>query len=166
MAETRDGVIVRAATPDDQQAFLSLVVGLAAFEHLPPPDEAAQQRLLQGGFGLRRRFDLLLAEVSGQVVGYALFFETYSSFLARPTLFLEDIFVSSDCRSRGVGWALFQALVREAIARGCGRMEWAVLDWNENAIRFYERLGARRLNELYCYQLNEEELRRLSDGAP
>ena len=163
MADSQDTLLVRPATSADKDSFLSLVEALAAFEKLPPPDVAAQQRLLNDGFGPRRRFDLLLAEIGGRAVGYALFFETYSSFLARPTLYLEDLFVRGECRRRGVGRALFEACLREAGRRDCGRMEWAVLDWNENAINFYERLGAHRLREWDVYRLTEEDLRRL-DG--
>jgi len=93
-------------------------------------------------------------------VGYALYFYTYSSFVAKPSLYLEDLFVLEEYRKGGVGFALFRRCVREAISKGCGRMEWAVLAWNEKAIKFYEKLGAKRLSDWYVYRLDERALQR------
>lgn len=161
MSEKRE-VKVRRAEPEDGEVFISLVVGLADYENLPAPDEAAQQRLLQDAFGENKRFDLLLAEVDGQPAGYAVLFETYSTFLARPKLYLEDLFVKPDFRGCGAGLVLFMVCAREAIERGCARMEWTVLDWNEPAIKFYERLGAEYEKTWQLYGLNEEGLQKLS----
>src|SRR5205809_3702267 len=136
------GVVVRPATPADSEVIIQLIVALAEFERLPPPDEAARSRLLADAFGPRPRFEIFLAELDGQVVGYAFVFETYSTFLALPTLYLEDLFVLAEFRGRGVGYALFRHCAEEALHRGCGRFEWVVLDWNINAITFYERQGA------------------------
>ena len=113
MSEKRE-VKVRRAEPEDGEVFISLVVGLADYENLPAPDEAAQQRLLQDAFGENKRFDLLLAEVDGQPAGYAVLFETYSTFLARPKLYLEDLFVAPDARGKGIGRALIEAVYAEA----------------------------------------------------
>src|SRR5206468_2586938 len=104
-------------------------------------------RLARDAGGDPRRFRTLLGEVDGEVVGYAIYFFTYSTFLARPSLYLEDIFVLPDMRGRGAGKALFCACAAEAVREGCGRMEWQVLDWNQPSIDFYERAGARLMKE-------------------
>ncbi len=159
------GIIVRAATQEDAPAILKLVIALADFEKLPPPDEAAQQRLIADAFSPRPRVEIFLAEVEGEVVGYAFVFETYSTFLALPTLYLEDLFVLPQFRGLKVGYALFTHCTREAVRRGCGRFEWMVLDWNEHAIQFYERLGARHLHHWLVYRLDGEALARFSPTA-
>jgi GNAT superfamily N-acetyltransferase len=146
---------IRQAQSADGPIVLALIQALADFEKLDPPDDAAQQRLLADAFGEQPRFDIFLAEIAGAVVGYAFVFETYSTFLARPTLYLEDLFVLPDYRQRRVGYALFSYCAAEADRRGCGRMEWTVLDWNTNAITFYERQGARHLSEWLHYRLDE-----------
>jgi GNAT superfamily N-acetyltransferase len=151
-------VLIRRAEPEDGDAFIRLVIGLADYESLPPPDEAAQRRLLEDAFGNPTRFGLLLAEVAGQIAGYAVIFETYSTFLARPKLYLEDLFVNPEFRGLGIGEKLFRDSAREAVERGCARMEWTVLDWNEPAIRFYERLGAEHEKAWHIYGLSEDAL--------
>src|SRR5215212_4861827 len=124
-------IAIRKAQPTDAPTILSLICALADFEKLPPPDEAAQTRLIEDAFAERPRFEVFLADVDSKAVGYAFFFETYSTFLARPTLYLEDLFVVPDYRKQRVGYALFRFCVAEAARRGCGRMEWTVLDWNQ-----------------------------------
>lgn len=157
---------VRRARPEDGPTIVRLITALADFEKLPPPDEAAQARLLQDAFGPRPRFEIFLAEHMGEVAGYAFVFETYSTFLALPTLYLEDLFVLPEHRGRKVGYTLFLHCAREATRRGCGRFEWAVLDWNQHAISFYERLGARHLDDWRIYRLDREGLRALVQEGP
>ncbi len=159
-----DAARIRPAVAADAEVFLSLVDALADYEKLERPSPEARERLLRDGFGDAPRFQPYLAELEGRPVGYAITFETYSSFLALPTFYLEDIFVLPEVRRHGVGGALFRYLVAEAVRRGCGRMEWAVLDWNQLAIDFYERLGARRMSEWYLYRLTAEQLRALAAG--
>jgi len=151
-------VRVRKAVSGDAETILSLVDGLAAYEKLPPPDATAKQRLIHDMFGERPRVEAFLGEYGGKAVGYAFVFETYSSFLARPTLYLEDLFVLPEFRGKKVGYALFKAMVAEAHARGCGRMEWEVLDWNQPAIDFYQRWGAKHLKEWQVYRLAREDM--------
>ena len=146
-------ITVRRATKKDGKNLLALINALAEFEKLTKPNRAAQQRLLHDGFGTRRRFDTLLGLFGGKIVGYAIMFETYSSFRALPTLYLEDIFVLPKFRGRGIGESLFTRCIMEARKRKCGRMEWIVLDWNKNAIRFYRRLHAKRMKEWLLYRL-------------
>lgn len=145
---------IRPATAGDGAAFLALVDALADYEQLPRPDAAARARLLRDGFGPAPRFETFLARLDGRPVGYAFYYYTYSSFLARPTLWLEDLFVVPEARGRGIGLALLRRLGREAAARACGRMEWTVLDWNRPAIEFYDRLGARPMSEWTTYRLD------------
>jgi GNAT superfamily N-acetyltransferase len=151
-------IAIRPAGPADADTLLELVDALADYEKLRRPDEAARTRLRRDGFGENPRFRAYLGEADGEPVAYAITFHTYSSFLALPTLYLEDLFVLPDARGKGVGSALFRHLVQEAVREGCGRMEWVVLDWNRVAIDFYERQGARRLTEWYTYRLDRERM--------
>ncbi len=158
----RAPVRITKAGRGDARALLGLINALADYEKLKPPTRAARARLLRDGLGSKRRFDAYLAFAGDAPIGYAIVFETYSSFLALPTLYLEDLFVLPEFRKQKVGLALFQTCVREARRRGCGRMEWVVLDWNAIAIRFYEKLGARYLKEWHTYRLDRTQLKRLS----
>lgn len=152
---------VRSGTRTDAKAFLNLLLSLARFERLEPPTPAAQKRLLRDVF-TSKRVKLLLAIHEGEAVGYALYFYTYSSFLAKPTLYLEDLFVLNRFRRSGVGTSMLMWCASEARRRGCGRMEWSVLTWNAKALRFYERLGAHRLSDWCVYRLDSADLDRLS----
>ena len=153
---------VRRATQADGTTLLALVRKLADYEKLDPPAPDAEQRLLRDAFGNEPRIQVLIVEQDGAAVGYAIFFETYSSFLARPTLYLEDLFVVTEARGSGAGGAVMRWLAREAIRRGCGRFEWQVLDWNRPAIGFYEHLGARHVAAWQTYRLTGAELERLA----
>ena len=159
-------VTVRRAEREDIPTLHTLIAALADFEQLAPPDAEAQERFARHGWpaeGQAPRFTAWLAyihdtnpETGGEVLtpaAYAITFETYSSFLARPTLYVEDIFVLQAFRRRAVGSALMQRLIQEAQTRDCGRMEWVVLDWNTSAQEFYKRLGAQYLQEWHCYRL-------------
>ncbi|MBP1929941.1 GNAT superfamily N-acetyltransferase [Methanolinea mesophila] len=137
--------------------FLFLLERLAEYEHLDPPDEEGRVRLAADAFGDSPRFEGYLCRFNGQPVGYVTFYFTYSTFLARPTLFLEDLFVLEHYRGRGLGGRLFEFCRSEARNRGCGRMDWMVLTWNEPSIRFYEKIGASRL-DWYTYRLDREKL--------
>ncbi len=160
------GVVVRPLREGEVSIFLDLVDALADYERLPRPDAAARERLVADATRHPPRFEVLLAELDGEAAGYAAFFETYSTFLARPTLYLEDLFVRPESRGRGAGAALFRACAAEAVRRGCGRMEWQVLDWNTPSIEFYERQGARRLREWLSYRLTGEALAAVAAKAP
>lgn len=153
---------IRRATAADAETFLALVDALADYEKLDRPTPEARARLSRDAFGPNPRIEAWLAEDNEHAIGYAITFETYSSFLALPTLYLEDLFILPEYRKRKAGWSMFRTLAAEAVRRGCGRMEWAVLDWNQLAIDFYERLGAKRLKDWYVYRLTNEQLRGLS----
>lgn len=156
-------IIIREAKREDAATLLKLVEALADFEQLPRPDRDARRRFVRDGFGRNRRFRPYLAEIDGRAVAYAIVVDTYSSFLAQPTLYLEDLFVVPSERGKGVGRALFRFFARQALNLGCGRMEWMVLDWNELAIKFYESLGARHLEEWFTFRLTRPELEALAD---
>jgi GNAT superfamily N-acetyltransferase len=157
----RTGVVVRKATRLDSKRLAELIVGLAKFERLRPPDPKAKARLAKDIFD-KKWARVFVAGIRGKLVGYALYFYTYSSFVARPTLYLEDIFVEETSRQEGVGRALFMRCVEEAARRGCGRMEWQVLTWNTKAMKFYQNLRARRIDDLRLFRLNREALLGLS----
>jgi GNAT superfamily N-acetyltransferase len=152
--------VVRPATRADADSLLGLVDALADYERLPRPEPAARARLVEDAFGARQRIEVLLALDGDQPVGYALFFETYSSFLALPTMYLEDLFVHPAARGARHGYHLFRAVAATAVERGCGRMEWNVLKWNRLARDFYERLGAAPLADWQMYRLEGEQLQR------
>jgi GNAT superfamily N-acetyltransferase len=145
--------VVRKAVRSDAQAIHALVDALADYEKLDRPTAEARARIVEDLFGPRPRLECWLAFLDGYPVGYAFAFETYSSFLALPTLYLEDIFVLPEYRSRKAGFALFDEVRSEAKRRGCGRMEWAVLDWNQLAKDFYDRQGATHMKEWQLYRI-------------
>jgi GNAT superfamily N-acetyltransferase len=153
---------VRRARQEESGTLLQLIHALADYEKLAPPTADAQQRLVRDIFGDKPRLDAFFAFIAGRAVGYTLVLETYSSFLALPTLYLEDLFVLPEFRSQGAGAALFKAMAKEAHHRGCGRMEWAVLDWNQLARDFYARFEAKPLNDWIMMRLTREELQRFA----
>lgn len=138
---------LRAPRAHELPEVVALIRALADFEKLPGPDEAAAARFAADYGATPPRFELLVAEQGGRLVAYALFFPTYSTFRAQPSLFLEDLFVLPEARGQGLGTALLGELARLAEERGCGRFEWLVLDWNVGAIEVYRRLGAAVLPE-------------------
>jgi GNAT superfamily N-acetyltransferase len=157
-------VIVRPMEPSDMPSFLDLIDALAEYEHLPGPDPDARARLSADALADPPLFSILLAERDGRAIGYAVYFMTYSTFLARPTLYLEDIFVLEPERRLGVGRAFMRALAAEALRRGCGRMEWQVLTWNEPAINFYKGLGAAHLVDWHGYRLTADQIEGLAQA--
>lgn len=141
------GFTVREARREDGAAIVALIRALAEFERLPGPTDEAAARLVEHGFGARPYFGALVATEADEVVAYAIFLTTYSTFLARPTLFLEDIFVHPKVRRRGIATAMMTRLRDLARERGCGRFEWMVLDWNTGAQALYQQMGAQRMEE-------------------
>lgn len=134
--------------------FIALIQALADYEHLARPDADAIARLRAHAFGPKRRFEAALAvDEKGQTLGYAIWFETYSSFLAKPTMYLEDLFVLESARGAGAGGRLFDFVRTLGAQRGCGRMDWQVLDWNTLARDFYHRRNGRWLREWLSYRI-------------
>lgn len=146
-------VTLSPLVPERFDDFIALVNALADYESLPRPEPDAVARLRNDAFGERRRFEAVLADLDGHAAGYAIHFETYSSFLARPTIYLEDLFVLDDARRHGVGGMLFDHVAELGRTRGCGRMEWQVLDWNQLARDFYAKRGATWMQEWLLYRI-------------
>ena len=158
-------VRIRPATIDDTSLILTLIRGLADYERLAHEAVVTEADIRESLFGERPAAEVLVAEVGSEAAGFALFFHNYSTFLGRRGLYLEDLFVFPAYRGQGVGLALMRRLARLAIERQCGRFEWWVLDWNESAIDFYQRLGARAMSDWTVYRLTGEPLARLAhDG--
>jgi GNAT superfamily N-acetyltransferase len=161
-AERSDRPIVRAARPEDVRVLLALFGELAEYEHLEHELRATEELLGEALFGERPAAEALIAQRSGEPVGYALFFATFSSFEGKPGVWLEDLFVRPAHRGAGVGRALMAAVAARTRERDGARLEWAALDWNELALGFYRRLGAQTMGEWITHRLAGEELARLA----
>lgn len=155
---------IRPAGPDDVPLILGLIRALAEYERLAHEVVATEELLTRHLFGGERRAEVLIAMEEESAVGFALFFHNFSTFLGRPGLYLEDLFVVPEFRGRGVGRELLSALARIAVERECGRMEWWVLDWNASAIGFYESLGAVAMDDWTVFRLTGESLERLANS--
>lgn len=155
-------VRIRAGELEDVPLIAELIRGLARYEKLEHEVVMTEEKLTDSLFGERRYAETIIAEDDGKPVGFALFFHNYSTFLAQPGIYLEDLFVLPEHRGGGVGRLLLERLAQLAVERGCGRLEWAVLDWNVDAIRFYERLGAKPNAEWTIYRLTGEPLNRVA----
>jgi GNAT superfamily N-acetyltransferase len=154
--------ILRAAAPRDVPELLRLIHALAVYEKLEDMAVGTPARLHASLFGPRPACEAVMAERGGRSVGFALFFTTFSTFLCKPGLYLEDLFVEPEHRGAGIGKALLRHLAGLAVERGCGRLEWRVLDWNEPSIRFYRSLGAVLLPEWELVRMTEPEFRSLA----
>ena len=152
---------IRPATAADVPTILGFIRALAQYERLLHEVSATEEGLRRTLFSERPAAEVVLAEVDGEAVGFALFFHNYSTFLAKPGLYLEDLFVSPEHRGRGHGRALLAHLAQLAVARDCGRLEWSVLDWNTPAIDFYKSLGAGPMEGWSTFRLTGEALTRL-----
>jgi len=155
-------VSIRPAEAADVPVIADLIRALARFERLEHEVVMTEELLERALFDDRPYAEVVLAEDGGRPVGFALFFHNFSTFLGRPGIYLEDLFVVPEHRARGIGRDLLVHLARLAVERGCGRLEWAVLDWNQEAIRFYERLGARPNSDWTVYRLTGEALSSLA----
>ncbi|MCX6134063.1 MAG: GNAT family N-acetyltransferase [Ignavibacteriales bacterium] len=153
------------ATRNDIPLILALIRELAEYERLSHEVEATEDLLTETLFGERPYAEVILAYYDDQPVGYALFFHSYSTFLGRPGLYLEDLFVRPALRGKGIGKALLATLAGIAVKRTCGRLEWAVLNWNEPAIGFYKSLGAKPMDTWTVYRLTGDPLEQLAGSA-
>lgn len=156
-----NSVSIRPAEPGDEQVLLSLIHELAVYEREPDQVKTTSEQLATALFGPTPLAEAVLAEVEGEVVGFALFFTNFSTWVGRPGLYLEDLFVRESRRGCGVGKALLLHLAGIARERNYGRMEWSVLDWNQPAIDFYRSLGATGMDEWTVFRLDEQALARL-----
>jgi GNAT superfamily N-acetyltransferase len=158
-----DTVTIRPAQEHEVALVLGFVRELAEYERLSHEMVATEEDMRKALFGARPYAEVVFACLDDEPVGFALFCYNFSTFLARPGIHLEDLFVRPACRGRGIGQRLLGWLARETLERGCGRLEWAVLDWNEPSIRFYDSLGARALKEWFTYRLSGEALARVAN---
>src|SRR6187549_626683 len=153
------------ARVEDVPIILQLIRDLATYERAPDEVVATEEQLIEVLFGERPVAEVLLAFEGESPVGFAVYFYNFSTWLARPGLYLEDLFVKPEKRGKGYGRALLVELAKIARDRGCGRMEWAVLNWNESAIKFYRTLGAKPMNEWTVFRLTRDEIARLAGAA-
>lgn len=156
---------IRAATPTDVPVIFELIQALAEYEKLSHAVTGNTEALKEHLFGARPYAEAVVAEYAGQAVGFALFFPNYSTFLTKPGIYLEDLFVLPEFRRKGIGKAILQYLAQLAVERDCGRLEWSVLDWNQPAIAFYKRMGASILEANRICRLCEESLTQVANGA-
>lgn len=166
MSASAPNLTIRSARESDVPQLLDFILELAEYERLSDAVDADEARLRETLFGVRPTAEALLAELDAEAVGFALYFHNYSTFLGRKGLYLEDLYVRSAARGHGVGAALLRRLAAIALERGCGRFEWAVLDWNEPAIGFYKKLGATAMNDWTIYRLEGASLQRLAGAQP
>jgi GNAT superfamily N-acetyltransferase len=164
--DSGDRLLIRAARPQDVELLLKLFVELAEYEQLAHEMRATDELVHEALFGERPAAEALIAEVGVNVAGYALFYPTFSTFLAIQGVWLEDLFVRPEHRGGGVGKALLAAVAARLHERGGKRLEWAALDWNELALGFYRRIGAQQMNEWITHRLVGEDLARLAGEAP
>lgn len=159
---SNDKIIIRPANIEDAGEYLQLVEALARYEQLPPPDAEAKARLIEHLFGPRPHYRLLVAENDGHLVAYAAHFLAYSTFAARPTFYLEDLFVLPEFRHLKIGHRMMVTCARLAVAQNCGRMDFIVLDWNKLALDFYERHGVAVRREWLLHRVDQDGLAKLA----
>jgi len=155
---------IEPATENDVPVILSLIKGLAEYERLTHEVAATEKSLRESLFGAKRVAEVVIGYAGSEPAGFAVFFHNYSTFLGRPGIYLEDLFVVPDWRRRGLGTQLLSHIARTAVARKCGRLEWSVLDWNKPAIDFYKKLGAQPMDEWTVYRVTGNALEKLASG--
>jgi GNAT superfamily N-acetyltransferase len=154
-------LVFRPATPDDGQTLVGMINAMAAADKCPGLEPLAGHRLIQDLFE-KKRFEVILAEWNGQAAGYAAFFQGYSTFAARPTLYIDDLYVKNEYRGRHVAFELFRYVVGEAKRRECGLVEWRVVEGNKEAFGFYDRLSAKKLQGWVHYRLNYDDIQKMA----
>src|SRR4051812_26086391 len=159
-----DSFTIQSAQPADIPIVLQLIQDLATYERAPNDVTATEEQLRRVLFGEKPSAEVLIAREGGEPVGFAVFFHNFSTWLGRPGLYLEDLFVKPEKRGKGYGRALLIELAKIARERNCGRLEWAVLDWNEPAIQFYKKLGANAQHEWTVFRLRRDEIAKLADS--
>ena len=154
---------IRFATPNDIPVILQLIKELASFENLLHM-VVADEKLLEEWLFQKKVAEVIIGEINNMVIGFSLFFHSFSTFLGKPGIYIEDVYVKKEYRHQGYGKSFFRFIACLALERGCGRMEWSVLNWNEPAIHFYQSLGANPLKEWTVYRLTSEGIQSLAEG--
>ena len=165
MSEPTQDPAIRQATPSDVPRIIELIRGIAEYEKLTHQLEIDEARLHESLFGENPVPRALVATSGDRTIGYAIYFYNYSTFIGKPGIYLEDLYVEPDYRSRGFGNALFSRVAKIARDEDCGRMEWMALDWNEPALNFYKERGAKCLDEWRLLRFTEDDLKRLAENA-
>ncbi|PWW07027.1 GNAT family N-acetyltransferase [Mangrovibacter plantisponsor] len=156
-------ITIRQATPEDANAIYDMIYELAVYEKAPEEVVTTPEEISASLFGPGSKIEALICEVSGKIAGYAVFFTSYSTWLGRNGIYMEDLYVSPDCRGMGAGKALLKTIAQYAVTRQCGRLEWSVLDWNQPAIDFYLSIGAQPQDEWVRYRLSGDALARFAE---
>jgi GNAT superfamily N-acetyltransferase len=156
-------LIIRNGTEKDVSIILDLIKALADYEKAPNEVIADEKILLQNLFGEKPYAETLIAEYNGEPAGFALFFHNFSTWIGKPGIYLEDLFVKPHLRGKGIGKRLLVQIAKIAVERDCGRFEWSVLDWNEPSIQFYKNLGAKPMDEWTTFRMTEKQLKALSE---
>ena len=155
-------ILIRNATSNDLNMLIEFIHDIAEFEELAHEVSFTKDELMESMFGNDRTAEAIIAENEGVAVGFAVYFQNFSTFKGKPGLYLEDLFVKPDWRKHGIGRALLVRLAQIAVERGCPRFEWVALDWNQNAIDFYEKLGAKQLNDWRIFRMEGESIAQLA----
>ncbi len=163
---SKNNLSIREANENDVSLILSLITELAVYEKLLNEVVATEEQLKEMLFGKKRYAEVLIANFDNEDAGFALFFHNFSTFLGKPGIYLEDIFVKPHLRGKGIGKSLLLSLVKLAKERNCGRVEWSVLNWNEPSIKFYKSLGAKPMNEWTVFRLSKDEINHLCELQP
>ncbi|MHB9013988.1 MAG: GNAT family N-acetyltransferase [Ignavibacteriaceae bacterium] len=161
--QLKEKLVIREATKKDVSLILSLIKELAVYEKLLHEVVATEDQLTEMLFGQKKYAEVLIANYDNENAGFALFFHNFSTFLGKPGIYLEDLYVKPQLRGKGIGKSLLLSLVKLAKERNCGRVEWAVLNWNEPSIKFYKSLGAKPMNQWTVYRLSEDEINSLNE---
>lgn len=162
--QLKEKLVIREATKKDVPLILSLIKELAVYEKLLHEVVATEDQLTEMLFGQKKYAEVLIANYDNENAGFALFFHNFSTFLGKPGIYLEDLYVKPQLRGKGIGKSLLLSLVKLAKKRNCGRVEWAVLNWNEPSIKFYKSLGAKPMNQWTVYRLSEDEVNSLNES--
>ena len=162
--QLKEKLVIREATKKDVPLILSLIKELAVYEKLLHEVVATEDQLTEMLFGQKKYAEVLIANYDNENAGFALFFHNFSTFLGKPGIYLEDLYVKPQLRGKGIGKSILLSLVKLAKERNCGRVEWAVLNWNEPSIKFYKSLGAKPMNQWTVYRLSEDEINSLNES--
>lgn len=158
----KDNLVIRSAEPTDIPMLFTLIKELAEYEKLSHAVTASEELLWNSLFGNDKSAEALLAEVEGETAGIAIYFFNFSTFLGKPGIYLEDLFVRPHLRGQNIGKQILLQLIKIAKEKNCGRVEWAVLDWNSNAIEFYKKLGAKPMADWTVFRLTEDKINELA----